>query len=162
MEHDRRLLQPGQDPLRHGAEPPRPGVGDRVEQAAEGVQVVAVHPGPPGRQGVNELGVGVVGDVEQVEPPDRLAGVPGEEDEPIEQPIGVERGTPPADHRQPGGEPAERRAEAGGLHGERPIPRQVVEKHVPAQVHAPPPLLREVSQDCEVVGHRSPSPSHGK
>ena len=60
--------------------------------------------------------------------------------------------------RQTGGESAELRAEAGGLQGVRPVPRQMVEKHVPSQVHAPPPLLGEVSQDCEVVGHRSPSP----
>ena len=79
-------------------------------------------------------------------------------DEPVEQPVGVERGVPSADGRQPGGEPAKRRAEAGGLHGERPLPRQVGKEHVPAQVHARPALVREVRQDGDVVGHRSPSP----
>jgi hypothetical protein len=99
MKYNRRFSQPTQDTPRHGAEPPRPGVRDRIEQAAERIQVVAVHPGSPGGQGVNELAIGVIDNVEQVELLDRPAGITGEEDEPIEQPVGVERGTPPADHR---------------------------------------------------------------
>ncbi len=60
---------------------------------------MAIYPGPAGRQGVNELGVRVIGNVEQVEPLDCLAGISGKEDEPIEQPVGVERDVPLADHR---------------------------------------------------------------
>jgi hypothetical protein len=67
--------------------------------------------------------------------------------EPVERPVGVERRMEPADHRQPGGDLAEPWAVAGGLHGKRPIPRQVSEEHIPAQVNARSALLREVGQD---------------
>ena len=49
-----------------GAEPARAGLGGRVEQAAEGVEVVAGDDRPARRQGVDELGVAVIDEVEQV------------------------------------------------------------------------------------------------
>ena len=67
VKHDCGLLHPGQDAAGEDAEPPRPRFASRVQQAAERVEVVAVHPGPTGRQGVDELGVGMIGDVEQIE-----------------------------------------------------------------------------------------------
>jgi hypothetical protein len=84
---------------------------------------VAVDADPIGRQDVDELRVGMIGDVEQIELIGEPPGMAGEVDEPVEQPVGVERGVPSADGRQPGGEPAKRRAKAAGLDGERPPPR---------------------------------------
>ena len=61
------LLQPVEDAPGHRPEPARAGLGGRVEQAAEGVEVVAGDDRPARRQGVDELGVAVVDQVEQVE-----------------------------------------------------------------------------------------------
>ena len=85
---------------------------------------------------MDELSVGMIGDVEQVELTGQPPGMAGEMDEPVEHPVGIERIMPPADGRQPGGEPTKRRAEASDLEGKRPLPRQVGKQHVPAQVHA--------------------------
>ena len=147
VKHDRGLLHPEQDAAGEGTVPPRPGLASRVQQAAERVEVVAVDADAIGRQDVDELRVGMIGDVEQVESIGEPPGMAGEVDEPVKQPVGIERGVSPADGRQPGGEPAERRAEASDFDGERPLPRQVGKEHVPAQVHARPALVGEVGQD---------------
>ena len=136
VKHDRGFLHPGQDAAGEDTVPPRPRLASRVQQAAERVEVVAVDAGSIGRQDVDELSVGMIGDVEQIELIGQPPGMAGEVDEPVEQPVGVARGVSSADGRQPGGEPTKRRAEASDLEGKRPLPRQVGKQHVPAQVHA--------------------------
>ena len=157
VEYDGRFREPTQDAPGHRAETQRPGVCDLIKKATEAVQVVAIHAGSPRRKGVNKLAIRVIGNVEQVKSPNRLACISGEVAEPIEQPIRVECGAMAADHGQSAGEPAEWRAKSGGINGEWPISWHVVEQHVSAQVHALPPFFREVSQDCEPAGHCSAS-----
>ena len=75
------------------AEPARPGLAPRFEQAAEGVEVVAGHDRPTGRQLVDELRVAVIDDVEQVE----SIAEPARGQEPgvvpvaVQDPVGVPR-----------------------------------------------------------------------
>ncbi len=89
MKHDRGFLHPGQDAAGEDTVPPRPGFASRVQKAAERVEVVAVDANPIGWQDVDEVRVGMIGDVEQIELLGEPPGMAGEVDEPIEQPVGV-------------------------------------------------------------------------
>ena len=99
VEDNRRLLEACQNALGHRPEPPRPWVGNAVEQATKVIQVVTVNPGPACGQGVHKLAIGVIGDMEQVEQSHGPASVVGEDEEPIQEPIGVERRMPAANGR---------------------------------------------------------------
>ena len=158
VEHDRGRLQPLQRAAGQAAEPPRPRLRRRVEQAAEGVEVVAEHADAAGRERARGHRITVVRDVEPIEPRANGLEVPRQIDVPVEQPVGVERGPLAADDRQPPGPAAERRRQVrrrDSRHG-----GQVREQLVGAQVHAGPALGPVVPHHAEPEGGKKGTALH--
>ncbi|MCU0705355.1 MAG: hypothetical protein MUF18_15390 [Fimbriiglobus sp.] len=90
-------------------EPPRSRIAGWFENAKEGIEIMTVHPCSPSRQGMNELGVGVINDVKEIECLGHPLCMPGKSDEAVEESIDVERGGSISHHGQASEELAERR-----------------------------------------------------
>src|SRR5947209_8779331 len=64
VENDGRLLQAAEHTPAHPAKPGRARVPVGIEKAAKGVQVVTVNADAPRRQGMDELGITMIANVE--------------------------------------------------------------------------------------------------
>jgi len=148
------LAETVQDVPGHRAEPARAGFAARVEEAAEGIEVVAGDDGSSRRQHVDELAVAVVDEVVQVER--TAAGDAAEHagviDEPVQQAIGVPgggRSALPGETREP---VMEARADAGGRDRAGVFLGHVAQDHLTDVVHARPIFLGVVADKAEADG----------
>jgi hypothetical protein len=66
VKDDRRLTESIQYMLHQAAKPTRARFSIRLEQAAEGVEIVAVDTGPTTRHSMNQMGIAVIDDVHEV------------------------------------------------------------------------------------------------
>src|SRR5438045_1535125 len=91
MKNDGDLLKPGQDAAHHPAEPARPALALGLDEATEGIDVMAEDAGSLRRQFMGQLAVAVIADMENVKCITQSAGMTRIIPEPIEKPIAVGR-----------------------------------------------------------------------
>ena len=141
------LLKTGQYPPRHGSKPRGPSFALRIEQTAERIQVVAIHPSAIRRQLMNQMRVAMVANVEAVEIPCTAAHKLGVIPKSIDEAIRVSRCFEITCARQSREAPHHRRANSRGLHVEQPIALKMRPQHFRGQVHARPALLTKVAEN---------------
>ena len=148
VEDHRRALQPRELGPCHGL-PPRRHRSVRAEEARERVEVVAVDAGPLGGQHVGDLGVAVVGDVEQLElAPCATTSCGGVGDEAGHEPVRVPRLL----RGQAREAPRRARRTAAGraidLVAVRVLCLKMREEHLGHELHARPALFYRVEDDA--------------
>jgi hypothetical protein len=91
MEHNVGLLQAPQGLPRHGPEPTRTGLYDRVQDAPKSVEVVTEDSGSSARQDVHDIRVGMIAHVVKIEAIALAPEEPGIVPKPVQQAIRVKR-----------------------------------------------------------------------
>jgi hypothetical protein len=89
VENDRRPLEAAENMPRHDFEPARPAFAPWCEETAEGIQVMAENPRTFRGKLMNQVGITVITDVEEIELSCLSAEIAWIIPEPIQESVGV-------------------------------------------------------------------------